>query len=544
MNIRLDLLDRALAERSFLDFVRQAWPVLEPKNPYQENWHHELLAEALEAIAAGELLKLVINLAPRYGKSLFVSVLFPCWVWLHEPWERMLFASYSATLASDHSVARRTLIQSPWYTGYWRNIVTLAQDSNLKTEFTNTARGRMIATSVGASATGRGGNFIICDDLINPDQANSDIERSRALRWFDETFSTRLDDKKTGRQIVVEQRTHANDLTGHLLAEGDWYHIALPAIAERKTIIVFPRSHKQRVREEGDILWPDREGPVELERAKLRVGAFGFAAQFQQSPTPREGNLFKTNWFGTFQQMPKFDPLVQSWDCAFKTGEINDYSACITIGVVRKRREDSPAAPGFYVVHAWRGRVEFVELKRRAVEFYEQWNPSAVLVEDTASGQSLLQELRSNTNLPIKGVKPDSDKFSRAASVTPMVEGGRFFLPEGATWADDYRAEMTAFPGGVHDDFVDATVQGLSYVREPQDPTILVYYRELAAGERTRQAKACESQPKINPYELARFRLEADFCHLCKENLYMKSSITDGAGRLCLDCARKTGKMF
>jgi hypothetical protein len=299
------------------DFVRQAWPVLEPKTPYQENWHHELLAEALEAVAARELLKLILNLPPRSGKSLLVSVFFPCWLWLRAPWERLLFASYSAVLSTKHSVDRRTLLQSPWYAGNWGGIVSLAEDSNLKTEFSNRSRGHMIATSVGASATGRGGS-----SPVNPEQANSDVERNRALRWFDETFSTRLDDKKAGRQIIVEQRTHANDLTGHLLAEGGWHHISLPAIAERKTIIVFPSSHKQHVREEGDILWPEREGPAELAAAKVRLGSYGLAAQYQQSPTAREGNLLKLDWLSpTYPALPgRFDSIVLSLDTAFKTG--------------------------------------------------------------------------------------------------------------------------------------------------------------------------------------------------------------------------------
>ena len=218
-----------------------------PKTLYIENWHQEYLAEALEAVATGEITKLIINLAPRFGKSLLASVFFPCWLWLRAPAERFLFASYSALLATKHSVDRRALLQSLWFSMRWRDVVRLADDANLKTEFSNTQRGHMIATSVGASATGRGGNFLVCDDLINSEQADSDIERARAIRWFDETFSTRLDDKKTGRQIIIEQRTHAADLTGHLLAERGWYHIALPAIAEHKTIIVFPLSPRSLI---------------------------------------------------------------------------------------------------------------------------------------------------------------------------------------------------------------------------------------------------------------------------------------------------------
>ena len=210
----------------------------------------------------------------------------------------------------------------------------------------------MIATSVGASATGRGGNFLVCDDLINPDQANSDVERSNAIRWFDETFSTRLDDKKTGRQIIIEQRTHASDLTGHLVAEQGWYHIALPAIAERKTTIVFPLSHRHFVREEGDLLWPEHEGLAELDVTRQRLGPFGWASQYQQAPTARGGNLIKLEWLtATYRaRPPRFDSLVLSLDTAYKTGASNDYSAAIVIGVLHRPRDGFP--PGYYLLEA------------------------------------------------------------------------------------------------------------------------------------------------------------------------------------------------
>ncbi len=260
MAIRIDELDRALAERSFSDFVRQAWPVLEPKTRFENNWHIDLLCEYMESVASGEITRAVINIPPRYGKSLLATIFFPCWVWIHDPSERFMFASYSSTLSTKHSIDRRTLINSRWYRSQWGAIVKLSDDLNLKTEFANTQRGHMIATSVGASATGRGGNFLMVDDLINPDQANSDLERQAAIRWFDETYSTRLDNKRTGRMLVIEQRTHQADLTGHLLAQDGWEQVSPPAIAERKSIVVFPRSRKEVVREQDDLLWPAREG--------------------------------------------------------------------------------------------------------------------------------------------------------------------------------------------------------------------------------------------------------------------------------------------
>jgi hypothetical protein len=169
-----------------------------------------------------------------------------------------------------------------------------------------------------------------------------------------------LDDKKIGRQIIVEQRTHANDLTGHVLAESDWYRIALPAIAERKTIIVFPRSQTERVREEGDILWPAREGPAELEAAKLRMGALGFSAQYQQAPTAPGGNLFKGEWLRqSYRTIPRlFDGgIVLSLDTAYKTSTTNDFSAAVVVGHLK--HPDGEHAPGFYLLWAWQSRCEF-----------------------------------------------------------------------------------------------------------------------------------------------------------------------------------------
>lgn len=373
--------------------------------------------------------------------------------------------------------------------------------------------------------------------------SESKAEREQVTRFFDETLSTRLDDKRRGRMVVIQQRTHRTDLTGHLLEQGGWTHLCLPDEFERRTVIPMPLTRGEIIKDEGDLLWPKREGRAQLDAAKRRFGLYGYNCQYLQNPVARGGNVFKEEWFGTFREMPRFDVLIQSWDCAFETGQANDYSAGVTIGLVRERREGSTAAPGYYLVHAWRGKIEFVELKRKAVELYKEWRPSAVLVEDAASGQSLLQELRSNTTLPIKGVKPDSDTHSRASYATPMIEGGQFRLLEGAAWSSVYLAEMTAFPGG-HDDFVDATVQALTYLRDTPEPNVLVYYHGLVEADRTQQQKVHEQWPRISDSELRRHSLAAGFCQLCDENLLGKRSITNGLGRVCSACAQKNGMTF
>jgi hypothetical protein len=179
---RIDQLNQALAKRSLADFFRQAWAVLERKTPFQSNWHIDLLCEYLEAVALGEITRLIINVPPRSGKSLLTTVCMPCWVWLSNPAERFMCASYSSALSTKHSADRRTLIKSPWYQSRWGSIVKLKKDSNQKTAFANSELGEMIATSVGASATGRGGGFLLADDLINPHQADSDVEREAAIK--------------------------------------------------------------------------------------------------------------------------------------------------------------------------------------------------------------------------------------------------------------------------------------------------------------------------------------------------------------------------
>ena len=281
---RLEAVKRTRCERSLYEFVQQSWYVLET-DPFDPTWHVQYLCELLEQVAQGKRLRLIVNMPPRYGKSLIISVFFPVWLWLREPSRRMMFASYAAVLSTKHSVDRRTLIESIWFQRRWGHKVKLAKGSNLKDEFSNIARGHMIATSVGAAATGKGGDLLIVDDLLNPAEAESDAQRAFGIRWYRETFSTRLNNKKSGAIIIVEQRTHPADLTSQLLEGGGkrWKHVVLPAIAEERQVINFP-SGRQVIREAGDILWPALEDAEELQNQKFTMGSHGFQCQYQQNP--------------------------------------------------------------------------------------------------------------------------------------------------------------------------------------------------------------------------------------------------------------------
>ncbi len=204
--LQAEQLKRA-AVRSFRAFVLQAWPILEPATAFLANWHLDLICEYLEAVTAGDIRRLVINIPPRYGKTLLVTVLWPIWEWLQQPANRYLFASYSEALAVQQSLDRRQVIQSAWYQDAWGDRVHLVADQNEKTAYRNTQRGLMVATSIGGTVTGRGGNRLIVDDPHTPLGAESDAVRQRAIDFFHETLVTRLDDKRRGAIVVVKQHS-------------------------------------------------------------------------------------------------------------------------------------------------------------------------------------------------------------------------------------------------------------------------------------------------------------------------------------------------
>lgn len=327
---------------------------------------------------------------------------------------------------------------------------------NLKMEFQNTARGAMVATSVGGTITGKGGHGIVVDDPHNPKQALSKPLRETALRFFDQTLSTRLDDKKTGFIVVIMQRLHQEDLTGHLMARGGWEHLCLRGEAEKSETIVFPRSGRKIERKEGDLLWPEREGRSEIVRQKLDMGSYAFAGQYQQSPSPQEGGLIKRAWFQFYAEPPaRFDEILQSWDMAFKDKEQSSY----VVGQVWGRNGASK-----YLLDQVRGRMNYVESKRAVRTLSAKW-PKAVakLVEDKANGTAVIADLKDDIDGLIP-VEPEGGKETRAAAVSPQIEAGNIYLPDPsiAPWVHDFIEECASFgPNSAYTDQIDAMTQAL-----------------------------------------------------------------------------------
>ena len=484
-----DLLDAApieLAERRLRHFVRQAWHVVEPFAPFKPNWHLDAIAEHLEAVERGEIRNLLVTMPPRMGKSLTISVFYPAWRWIAQPGMRFLYASYSQDLATAHSLATRRVIESDWYRARWGDRFQLAGDANLKTRFENDQRGARYSTSVGGVVTGIGGDRIVCDDPHNVKEAESEAIRAATIAWWDQAMSTRFNDPKTGSRIVVMQRVHEGDLAGHLMEQGGYTHLNLPMEYEPRSVRFTGFGNPDPRSDEGELLAPDRVGPEEIADLKVRLGSRAYAGQFQQRPAPAEGAILKCEWWRHWREpLPEMEWILQSWDTAFKTGQENDYSVCLTVGL---------AGGGMYLLDLWRDRAEFPHLKRVVRDQFVKWQPDEVVVEDKASGQSLIQEFGADAMgvasgarpLPIVPFSTDRDKIARAHAVSPYVEGGRVFVPAQAGWTDAFLHECGVFPAGQHDDQVDAFTQAVLRLvsRErvalrPADAGLLQHFRGL-----------------------------------------------------------------
>lgn len=472
-------------KKSLAQHTKNIWPIIEPGTPLIWNWHIDLICEYLEAVSLGQIQRLLINMPPRYMKSILISVAWPTWEWIDRPWERYIFSSYAQSLSTKHSIDRRMVIQSDWYQNYYGSSFRLTDDQNTKTIFENNHRGHMIATSVGGTLTGKGGSRLAMDDPHNPMEALSDAKRQNAIEYFDLTFSTRLDNPKTDAMVVVMQRLHQKDLSGHLLARGGWTHLKIPATCEKKTFIVAPLSGISFTREAGDILWPEREDKKELDQKKLDLGSFGHASQYQQEPAPSEGNLIKKVWFNFFNIAPRFERMLQSWDCNFKNSQESDY-VCGEIWGAHLNR--------YYLIDMFKKKVGIVGTLK-AINHFSSKYPEAVkkLVENKANGPAVI-DLFGEILDGLIAVEPQGGKEARVAACSPSIEAGQVYLPcigdptewnstpinnrtfemfdaiMKPLWVEDFIKSCITFPKAEHDDDVDAATQAIIDMRKTLSP--------------------------------------------------------------------------
>lgn len=492
-----------LAEASFGEFFRQAWPSMESR-PYLHNWHVDVVAEHLEAVYRGEIRRLVINIPPRFLKSLEVSVAFPAWVWMKQPGFKLIRGSYDMRLSTRDNVKTRDLILSPWYQRLWGDRFAMKGDQNVKTRFENTRGGHQYATSPGTSATGDGCDMMIADDPSAADDAWNAAALIRAAEWWDQTMSSRLDDPKTGRRVVVMQRIGENDLTAHVLRGGGYVHLEIPHEYTPKK--VYPVDYKpapnpiawEDPREEpGDLLHPERIGPAERDELKGAngLGTWGYEAQYNQNPTPIGGGLIKEHWLNYWQfpgmnlppvrvqmeapdgsvvwiekhpvDLPEaFEEEIQVWDLTFDDTPKSDFVAGQHWG-----RNDAQK----FLLDQIHGRMSFTKTIAAMLDAAEKWpNATAKVVEKKANGAAALDTLKNKIEGLIAYDPGDKSKEKRVALVSPQFEAGNVFVPHPSirAWVPAYVTEAKNFPKVTNDDQIDATTIALLRWGKYRDPRV------------------------------------------------------------------------
>lgn len=477
-------LDRADYEDSLYAFLTAAWSIMDPA-PWQEGWVLQAIAEHLEAVADGQIKRLIINVPPRTSKTSLCSIAFPAWVWAQPdkgptsgPGVRFMYASYGESLSLDHSTYCRRLIKSEWYQQYWGARFKLLNDQDTKHKFGNDKGGERQITSIDARVTGRGGQVIVIDDPNSANESHSDAKIQTTIDWWDRAMSTRLNDAKTGAVILVQQRLAENDLTGHILSKtiGEWDLLCLPmeyewrrhcvtsigwhdprgldsedepliVIADDGTRLARDRNADRILNDEreGMLLWPERFGPAEV--AALKRDLLSDApGQLQQLPQNPEGGIIPEQWWNLWEptQWPPFDYIMASLDTAYTEKTENDYSAMTVWGVFTQDTQEQATrilgrsgsvdstyplmAPKLLMIDAWQERLQFHQLVTKVAATCTKMRVDKVLIESKAAGISVAQELRRLHGHEPWGIQlhdpKSTDKMSRLYSVQPL------FAPE------------------------------------------------------------------------------------------------------------------
>lgn len=451
---------REVRRRDFGEFLKRAWPHISGGELLEFNWHIDAIAHRLNLIENGDIRRLIVNLPPRNAKSKTVSVIWVAWMLGQDPRRNFVCVSYSNDLSGKMARDCLSIMQADWYRDLFpKTVISPKRTASL--DFETTRGGGRLATSISGTLTGRGGDVIILDDVIKPEEANSETVRTAVNDWFQSTLASRLNDKRSGAILCVMQRLHEYDLPGMLLETGNWDHLSLPAIATGETRIALTRG-RVHYRGDGEVLHPARESLSDLKRQKSEMGSHAFSAQYQQNPVPAVGNVIRAAWlhyYGKVDQCPSGGDVIQSWDTAIKSGERNDWSVCISACKVGRK---------ICLIDVWRGKLEFPALVRKAISLAQEFRANTILVEDKGSGQQLIQALRSNevTGLAFPIARtPTLDKRARVEGVSALIEGGQLLLPCDAPWLAEFKSEILAFPNGRHDDQIDALSQLLDWAR-------------------------------------------------------------------------------
>jgi len=480
-------------QASLHEFVKEFWHVVEPGAAFEDNWHIGEMCRHLEAVYAGTIKNLLINVPPGTSKSTVVSVMFPAWVWANDKAKRFFGASYSEPLSIRDTLLCRDIITSDRYRAMYPD-VQLKRASNQKTQYDLEDGGWRVATSVGGRGTGMHPHFKIVDDPHNVKESESDVERQAALDWFDGTLSSRglILNAAT---IVIMQRLHQKDLTGHIMSSPgykDWDHLVIPMEYEPMRPIPTTRlGFRDPRKKAGELLWPKMFPPRAVAQLAMTLGTYRAAGQLQQRPSPEGGGILQVEQIKLWprdQPLPDVFFVLQSYDTAFTATTSNDPTACTVWGVgeLPRRKRDSAIQRFAILLDGWTEHMEYPALREKVIDDWgaryggvknDPLHPSrkadVVLVEEKGSGISLMQDMRAAA-VPVHGYNPGrADKVARAHMVAPFLEAGLVYVLESKrepgkpiTWARPLVTQCEEFPNGEHDDLVDTLTQAIIYMRD------------------------------------------------------------------------------
>lgn len=437
-------------------FVAYFWPIVEPEIPLRWNWHLDELCRVLEDVVEGRTLKVIINVPPGTMKSLLASVFLRAWIWSKDPSKRFLAGSYGGHLSLRDNVKLRTIVTHPKYTTLFPS-VKLTGDQNAKEKFENDKGGWSIATSVGGVGTGEHPDFTVIDDPLTEQQSRSEADREGANNWIDRTLSTRGVTRDM-RTILIMQRLHEEDPTGHLLAKGGWDHVTFPmryigliSYPDGRTETPDPRDQRT---EKGQLLWPELFSEQKVRSLEIALGPYSAAGQLQQRPSPEGGGLFKREWFKFISASPKLARRVRGWDTA-ATEDGGDYTA----GVKVAEHKDL-----FYIEHAIHVQYGPAGVEALMLSTAHEDGIECSQREEREGGSSGKTVTGARAKL-LKGfdyaeVIVSKDKITRAKPLRAQCEAGNVFIvktgdPNQDSWIEPFIAELTTFPTGRFDDQVD-----------------------------------------------------------------------------------------
>jgi predicted phage terminase large subunit-like protein len=445
--LEMDRVSRS--QDSFLFFVKQMWPV------FISGRHHKIMADAFERVARGELKRLIINMPPRHTKSEFASYLLPAWFLGKFPHKKVIQTAHTAELSVGFGRKVRNLVSSEEYKKIFN--VTLSSDSKAAGRWNTHEGGDYFAIGVGGAVTGKGADLLIIDDPHSEQEAkqgNPEVYDA-VYEWYTSGPRQRL--QPGGSIIIVMTRWSKRDLTGQILKNAgkdgtdSWEVIEFPAILPS-----------------GNVLWPEFWGKSELEAIRAELPVAKWEAQYQQNPTSEEGAIIKREWWRTWESEdpPHCEYIIQSWDTAFEKKTRADFSACTTWGVFMHPDKNGKDAPNIILLDAFKDRMEFPELKQKAKELWQEFNPDTLIIEKRAAGAPLIYELR-RMGIPLSEYTPykGQDKIARVNSIADLFASGVVWRPE-TRWAEEVVEEMAAFPNSEHDDLTDSASQALMRFRQ------------------------------------------------------------------------------